>query len=287
MEHGLRKADHEVDLFFVDRRNPWELPELSREYDSVIVCKGTQIRDLSQYEDIISKLHDTTYFIPDVVGKGSRATVVGPRGMACTRIVCTGTEATKWYRENGYRGRIAQIYQGYRAHIWKPGDAPRTGQKHLSFLGSFYKGDGGREARINLLRKHGFTVLYRNNLFHEQAASVYWNSAICLNFSSWDCTSNRVIRIMASGGFLLTEGNRDVEASFERGNQLDWFTSTNELLEKVKFYVQNPELRHQIAERGHNWAKDKSWTEQMGKVVRFIQGEEFCDGAAKEYIGGI
>jgi len=124
MQHGLKQGGHVADMFFADKWKAREIISMSDRYDSIIVCKGTMIRNLDEYQMVFSKVADSTYFIPDVVNRGKRADSVGPRGMICTRIVCTGTEAAKWYRDNGYSGRIAQIYQGYRPHIWQPGEGP-------------------------------------------------------------------------------------------------------------------------------------------------------------------
>lgn len=285
MQHGLLAGGHVADLFFADKRDARDLLKEARSYDTVIICKGNQIRNLDRYLEVVRNLPDTTYFIPDVVDRGNRASSVGPRALACTRIVCTGTEAAKWFRSQRYRGRVAQVYQGFRSHIWKPGDSLPQNQNRIAFLGAFYGDDGGRENRLAGLRNLGFDVFHRDDIFHEQAASTYWNSALCLNFSAWDCTSNRAVRVMASGGFLLTELNRDVAATFERGNQLDWFSSPKEMEEKVIFYMKNPKIRMEIAKRGYTWTKDRSWTEQMEKIVRFVQGEDFCDGAADPYTG--
>jgi len=103
-------------------------------FDTVLIGKGSLI-SLSLFRRITQRC-DVTYWTPDSVGGDGcgppgRPLEVGARGMLCSRIICTGTEGARWYRKNGYSGRIAQIYQGCRHNIWKPGELPRTGQHQL------------------------------------------------------------------------------------------------------------------------------------------------------------
>ena len=119
-------------------------------FDTVLIGKGSAI-PLPLFKQITEKV-DTTYWCPDSVsGNGcgpiARPQDVGARGLLCTRIICTGSEGCRWWRQNGYRGRIAQIYQGCRHNVWRPKDLEqeRNAQHQVCFLGSAnYKGDGGR-----------------------------------------------------------------------------------------------------------------------------------------------
>jgi len=261
-------------------------------FDTVFIGKGSGI-PLQTFRDITKKC-DVTYWTTDSVsgngcGPPGRPKELGARGLMCSRIICTGTEGARWYRENGYSGRIAQIYQGCRHHIWKPGKLPRENQDRLCFLGAHYKGDGGRRSKFQTIKNAGFSMYYNQRVRHEKAAEVYWNSAICMNFCCGDITSNRVMRVLTSGGFMLTEHNKDIEATFENGNQLAWFPSQKgthpEMINNIRYYMDHPELRHEIAMRGHEWSKNWGWGQQMDKMVRFIAGKDIpADGAAGEYV---
>ena len=261
-------------------------------FDTVFIGKGSSI-PLDQFRRITENC-DTTYWTPDSVGgngcgPSGRPKDIGVRGLLCSRIICTGTEGASWYRQNGYEGRIAKIYQGCRHRLWKPGTLPRENQDRLCFLGSsHYNGDGGRRPKFKAIKNAGFKMYYSKRVFHEAAAEVYWNSAICANFSCGDITSNRVVRILSSGGFCLTESNADIEHSFTDGQELATFKTGNipHMLDRIKDYMERPKLRHEIAMRGHEWTRDKGWDQQMDKMVRFIGGEDIpASGAAGEYVG--
>jgi len=264
--------------------------------DTILVCKGYgpgHIIGPRDYRQIIEKCPDTTYLMWDSVsgngcGPPDRPRRVAPYGMPCDRVILTGTEGARWFRHHGYKGRMAQIYQGCRPRIWKPGTYPRANQDRLCFFGfRKYDGDGGRGQKFNAIMQAGYKMYHSNSLYHGKAADAYWNSAICPNFVCGDITSNRLIRILSSGGFCLTEQNVDIDHSFADGVELTKFNKGDipHMLEQLKYYMTRPELRDEIAMRGYEWAKDRSWAHQAEKIVRFIQGEDFCDGAAEEYTG--
>jgi hypothetical protein len=177
-------------------------------------------------------------------------------------------------------------------------DAPRTGQDQLAFLGTLhYQGDGGRREKFNALKNAGFKLHTGKKTFHQAASSLYYNSAICLNFvcgtpgegiSPVGITSNRLVRLLTSGGFALTERNSDIDYSFEDGNQLAKFDfdDPDHCVEKAQYYMNRPDERREIARRGWEWSEDWGWDQQMDKMTRFIGGEDVpADGAAGEYVG--
>lgn len=274
----------------------------SGEYDTILMCKGGPI-PLGTFKEIARKA-DVTYWCNDSVsGKGcgppQRPEDVGTRGLLCDRIICTGSEGARWWRQNGYKGRMAQIYQGCRHSIWRPAnlDRARTEQDAISFLGSFYRGDGGRRAKFKALGNAGFRTYTPRRTFHEKASELYYDSGICLNMvcgtpGEGACpvgiTSNRLVRILTSGGFALSERNTDVEHTFEDGNQLAMtdFSNIPQLVEKARYYMERPKDRLEIARRGWEWSQDWGWDQQTEKMVRFIDGEDVpADGAAGEYTG--
>jgi len=276
----------------------------AEKFDTVLIGKGTLI-PMGVYKALVDKCPDVTYLTFDSVsgegcGPPGRPAEVGQRGLLCTRIYCTGTEGARWYRQHGYKGRIAQIYQGCRHSIWRPQnlDRSRTGKPQLCFLGSInYAGDGGRKAKVQALAGKGFKVQVGRGIFHEAASKLYYDSAISLNFvcgtpgegsSPVGITSNRLVRILTSGGFALTERNSDVDASFEDGNQVAMFDHGNaeQLVERVRYYLDNPKDRLEIARRGWEWSQNWGWGQQMEKMVRFIDGVDIpADGAAGDYVG--
>lgn len=272
--------------------------------DTVLIGKGTTI-PMGVFKTMVSRLPDTTYLTFDSVsgngcGPPGRPEECGQRGLLCDRITLTGSEGARWFRSNGFTGRIAQIYQGCRHSIWRPEnlDDTRSSQHQIAFLGSGnYKGDGGRRAKLKYLVGAGFSVRHGKRMFHKEASSLYYNSGICLNMvcgtpdeghTPVGITSNRLVRLLTSGGFALSERNTDVAASFEEGNQLATFdfNSHQDLGNKIRHYLDNPKERLEIARRGWEWSANWGWDQQMDKMVRFIDGDDVpADGAASPWVG--
>jgi spore maturation protein CgeB len=97
-----------------------------------------------------------------------------------------------------------------------------------------------------------------------------------------------LVRLLTSGGFALSERNTDVVASFEEGNQLATFNFGDipDLLEKTRYWLDNPKERLEIARRGWEWSANWSWDQQMDKMMRFIDGDDVpADGAASAWVG--
>ena len=274
--------------------------------DTVMIGKATQV-PLGTYKSMVSRLPDTTYLTFDSVsgngcGPPGRPDEIGPRGLLCDRIVLTGSEGARWFRKSGFKGPIAQIYQGCRHNLWRPTnlDADRTSQHMIAFLGSAnYKGDGGRRAKLSSLAKGGFHVHHNKKTFHQEAAKLYYNSGICLNMvcgtpgeghTPVGLTSNRLVRLLTSGGFTLSERNTDIVASFEEGNQLVTFNfgDVPDLLEKAHYWMDKArhKERLEIARRGWEWSANWGWDQQMDKMTRFIDGDDVpADGAASPWVG--
>jgi hypothetical protein len=236
--------------------------------DTVLIGKGTTI-PIGIYKQMVSRLPNTTYLTFDSVsgngcGPPQRPEECGQRGMLCDRIILTGSEGARWFRDNGFQGRIAQIYQGCRHSLWRPNslEEERSLQHTVSFLGSSnYKGDGGRKAKLSALSGAGFHVQHNKRIFHEEASRLYYNSGICLNMvcgtpneghTPVGITSNRLVRVLTSGGFALSERNTDVAATFEEGNHLATynFGDVPDLLEKARYWMDRPSDRLEIARRG-------------------------------------
>ena len=99
-------------------------------YDTVFMIKGHgpgHRIGMKDYTPIVEQC-DVTYVQWDSTsgegcGPPDRPKQIGARALPCARIICTGLESARWFRENGYTKRIAQIYQGCRPRIWKPGKA--------------------------------------------------------------------------------------------------------------------------------------------------------------------
>lgn len=66
-----------------------------------------------------------------------------------------------------------------------------------------------------------------------------------------DLVSRRTFEIPACKGFMLHVDNPEVRGLYDVGSEIDVFSTPQELVEKIGFYLPRPELRAQMIERAH------------------------------------
>lgn len=95
-------------------------------------------------------------------------------------------------------------------------------------------------------------------IWGEQLNRLYNEAAVVLNLSSWDPElgglTQRVIDVPATGALLLTDACADVAAVFRVGEEIDTFTTPQDLAEKCRFYLGNASRRECVAAAGHRRA---------------------------------
>jgi len=70
--------------------------------------------------------------------------------------------------------------------------------------------------------------------------------------SGWeDLVSTRTFEIPACKGFMLHIDNDEVRGFFKVGEEIDVFSTPEELADKIRFYLARPELRSQMIERAY------------------------------------
>jgi glycosyltransferase involved in cell wall biosynthesis len=69
--------------------------------------------------------------------------------------------------------------------------------------------------------------------------------------SQGDETTTRTFEIPACGGFMLHERSGELRELFDEDREVACFDGVEELAEKIRFYLAQPEARARIAEAGH------------------------------------
>jgi hypothetical protein len=91
-------------------------------------------------------------------------------------------------------------------------------------------------------------------LFSEEYAYVINNSKININFLrkiNMDSITSRSIEIPACHGFMLSERTSEQKNILEEGVDADYFSTNEELLKKIYFYLHNEPIRKKIAFSGY------------------------------------
>lgn len=82
---------------------------------------------------------------------------------------------------------------------------------------------------------------------------VFHNSKINLNITAKSIRTGlplRIYDILACGGFLITNYQAELTEYFEPNNDLVYYTSEEDLLEKIEYYLNHEKIRKEIAHNG-------------------------------------
>lgn len=126
---------------------------------------------------------------------------------------------------------------------------------NVSFIGSL-NGIGCHFDRLDYYEKFKFNIF--NNVYNKEHSKVVCQSKINLNFTEGDGTSDRLYKLMASKGFVLTQPYINIEKEFTIGEDLDVFIDESDLNQKLDYYINNDIERERIAENGYNIVQNYS-----------------------------
>ena len=106
-----------------------------------------------------------------------------------------------------------------------------------------------------------------NKINHDTYASIMNRSKIGLNFSygvNSHQLKGRSIHTMLSGALLLETKNPQIEALFEDGKHFVSLESKEDMIEKIKYYLNKPKEREMIANNGRrkvlsDYSSDNFW----------------------------
>ena len=104
-----------------------------------------------------------------------------------------------------------------------------------------------------LINKHKNLIIKNEVLFEEKYAKAICATKINLCFLrkiNRDEITSRSVEIPACGGFMLGERTKRHLDFFEEGKEAEFFSNNEELLNKVKFYLNNEEKRITVSLAG-------------------------------------
>jgi len=179
--------------------------------------------------------------------------------------VTTDPVAADYARSLGLSNVFLSQWAGSTEYIARPCPS-RECQYDVSFVGSMY---GERVKWLAALRAGGVAVSCfghgtENGVVNAaEIPKIIRASRISLNFSraskmmvALRSTNRRQIKartfeVPSAGGFLLTEAAPGLDRYFAIGREVATFETEKELIEKVRYFLDRPEVRDQIALAGH------------------------------------
>lgn len=88
----------------------------------------------------------------------------------------------------------------------------------------------------------------------------------------------RLFEALAAGCFLLTDYCEEIEDLFEVGKEIEVFRSSGELVDKVRYYLENDDKRLAIARLGHEkFLKNHTWRNRVEQLLRQMDSLPNCN----------
>lgn len=119
--------------------------------------------------------------------------------------------------------------------------------------------------RYKIKRRELSSHINNTVIDHATVNEVYNRSKICLNIhKAWKADSEepvglnmRTFEVPGAGGFQLVDEVTSLDSHFNVGDELVTYSGTDDLLEKIRYYLDADEERNAIARRGYRRAKDE------------------------------
>lgn len=110
--------------------------------------------------------------------------------------------------------------------------------------------------------------------YYDKMPGVFHNNKINLNITMRSIYTGiplRVLDVLGCEGFLITNYQEEIAEHFEDGKELVMYSSMEELQDKAEYYLQNDELRKQIARNGYEKVrKEFTYKKQLSYIFEKI-----------------
>tara|TARA_B100000131_G_scaffold263067_1_gene259758 strand:+ start:372 stop:1265 length:894 start_codon:yes stop_codon:yes gene_type:complete len=147
------------------------------------------------------------------------------------------TEAALSINKNSYC-----VPDGFDPELEKPRDIAKD--IDVSFIGSLHS---DREEKIQKITKDVTVV---TDAFGEKHSKIVSRSKINLNFCTTMGASDRTYKVLAAGGFYLTDDWIGRSEKFKDGIDLVIYKDIDDLNQKIEYYLNNDSEREKIAQSG-------------------------------------
>ena len=156
------------------------------------------------------------------------------------------------------------VCEGYDQEMERPHNLKKV--YDISFIGNVY---GDRESKINQVNR---PVNILNNAYGPSHSIEVSKTRINLNFCTDSGASDRVYKVMAAGGFLLTDDWAGRADKFVDGEDLVIFEGARDLNAKIEYYLKNSDERDSIAHRGLSKVQQFNRISWASKIVDLSHG---------------
>jgi spore maturation protein CgeB len=104
---------------------------------------------------------------------------------------------------------------------------------------------------------------------NDDCADIFKKSKIVLNYSTNKDFNMRVREATCTGSFLLTDWVYGIDELYEDGKEIVTYKTTEEAIEKTKYYLEHDEEREKIAEAGmRRTLKDGTYKQALDVMLK-------------------
>lgn len=168
----------------------------------------------------------------------------------------TSTGAMEKYKRDGFGNKVIKTQWGASPKYRKIENTPLD--VDVSFVGQPH---GDRRQVIDKLRSMGINVQvygtgWPKRLSFDEMVGMFNRSKINLNLNNaCDMTSKQIkgrnFEVPSCGGFLLTGTAENLANYYEYNREIAIYSSTEEMVEKIRYYLANEGERQAIADAGY------------------------------------
>ena len=155
------------------------------------------------------------------------------------------------------------VYEGFDHTVDKPHDIEK--QFDVSFIGSLHS---ERNAMLSNLDPNVVNITSAYGTMHAQAVCA---SRINLNVSTSGAASDRVFKVMAAGGFLMSTDWEGRSEMFVDGEHLVIYRDKSDLQKKITYYLNHSVEADVIASNGMKEVQKYNRDEWAKNIIKLAQ----------------